>query len=129
MLKCGEQSNLSQNSIFLPTICGQLSYHSYRSFISRTAVAQEHKCVTVNATGCRFDPHWRKYNIHLNLYFFFVLVSRQNATLSSKPQHAMPPEFQWGTECFPLGALCLHWCVRDTAWSWFDLIYLLYLHV
>ena len=48
--------------------------------------------VTLNATGCGFDP--RKGYIYLNLYFhFFVLVSRQNAALSFFTQHAMPPEF------------------------------------
>ena len=34
--------------------------------------------VTVNATACGFDPHSRKLNIYLNLYFhFFALVSKQ----------------------------------------------------
>ena len=33
--------------------------------------------VTVNATSIGFDPHSRKWNIYLNLYFhFFALVSR-----------------------------------------------------
>ena len=39
----------------------------------RGAVAQS---VTVKAIGCGFDPHSRKLNIYLNLYFhFFALVS------------------------------------------------------
>ena len=39
---------------------------------SRSAGAQS---ATVNATGCGFDPHSRKLNIYLNLYFhFFALV-------------------------------------------------------
>ena len=45
----------------------------------------------------------------LKLYFyFFALVSRQSAAVSSETQHAMPSEFgrKWGTEClntrFPL---------------------------
>ena len=64
------------------------------------------------STGCGFDPHSRRWNIYLNLYFhFFALVSRLSAALSSAPQHAMPPEFgrKWGTEClntrFPLPIL------------------------
>ena len=63
-------------------------------------------------TGCGSDPHSRRRNIYLNLYFhFFALVSRQSAALSSATQHAMPPEFgrKWGTEClntrFPLPTL------------------------
>ena len=58
--------------------------------------------VTVKSTGYRFDPHSRRWNIYLHLYFyFFALVSRQSATLSSAIQHAMPPELggKWGTEC------------------------------
>ena len=58
------------------------------------------------------EPHSRRWNIHLNLYFhLFVLVSKQSAALSSAIQHAMPPEFgrEWGTEClntrFPLPTL------------------------
>ena len=65
--------------------------------------------MTVKSTGCEFDPHSRRRNIYLNLYFhFFALVSRTGAALSSATQHAMPPEFgrKWGTEClntrFPL---------------------------
>ena len=70
---------------------------------SRSAGAQS---VTVNATGCRFNPHSKKRNIYFNLYFhFFALVSRQCASLSSKFE---PSEFggKWGTVClnnrFPL---------------------------
>ena len=45
-------------------------------------VAQGHKCVTVNPTGCGLDPHSRKLNIYLNLYFHFItLVRRQSAVL------------------------------------------------
>ena len=65
--------------------------------------------VTVKPTECGFDPHSRRWNIYLNLYFhFFVLVSRLSAALNSATRHAMPPEFgrKWGTEClstrFPL---------------------------
>ena len=65
---------------------------------SRGAVAQS---VTVKQIGCGFDPHSKRWNIYLNLYFhFFALVSKQSAALSSATQHAMPPEFgrKWGTE-------------------------------
>ena len=68
--------------------------------------------VTVKPTGCGFDPHSRRWNIYLNLYFhFFALVSRLSSALSSATQHAMPPDFGggWGTEClntgFPLPTL------------------------
>ena len=68
--------------------------------------------VTAKPTGCGFDPHSRRWNIYLNLYFhFFALMSRLSAALSSATQHAMPPEFgrKWGTEClntrFPLPTL------------------------
>ena len=68
--------------------------------------------VTVKPTGCGFDPHSRRWNIYLNLYFhFFALVSRQSAALRSATQHAKPPEFgrKLETEClntrFPLPTL------------------------
>ena len=61
------------------------------------------------------------YIIYVHLYFF-ALVSRQSATLSSATQHAMPPELgrNWGTEClntrFSLPTLL---CAGT---SWFNLI-------
>ena len=84
---------------------------------SRGAAARS---VTVKPTGCGFDPHSRRRNIYLYLYFhFFALVSRLNAALSSVTQHAMPPEFgrKWGTEClntrFPLPTLlCAGYSVK-----------------
>ena len=66
---------------------------------SRGAGAQS---VTVKSTCCGFDPHSRKLNIYLHLYFHvFALVSRQSAAFSSATQHAMPKNFgvKWGTEC------------------------------
>ena len=40
---------------------------------SRSAASQR---VTVNLTGCGFDPHSKRWNINLNLYFhFFALVT------------------------------------------------------
>ena len=70
------------------------------------------RSVTVIPTGFGFDPHSRRWNIYLNLYFhFFALVSMLSAALSSATHHAMPPEFgrKWGTEClntrFPLPTL------------------------
>ena len=84
---------------------------------SRGAGAQS---VTVKTTGCGFDPHTRRWNIYLNLYFhFFALVSRTSAALSSATQHAVRPEFgrKWGTEClntrFPLPTLlCAGYSVK-----------------
>ena len=37
--------------------------------VSRGAGAQS---VTVNATGCGFDPHSKERNIYFNLYFHFL---------------------------------------------------------
>ena len=67
--------------------------------------------ILLYAMGCGFDPHSRKRNIYLNLYFhFFVLVSTQRAALSSATQHAIfELGGKWGTEClnttFPLATL------------------------
>ena len=84
---------------------------------SRGAAARD---VTVKPTSCGFEPHSRRWNIYLNLYFhFFALVSRQSAALSSATQHAMPSEFgrKLGTEClntrFPLpNLLCAGYSVK-----------------
>ena len=41
----------------------------------RPVVAKWHKSVTVKPNGCGFDPHLRRCNIYLNLFFhFFALV-------------------------------------------------------
>ena len=57
--------------------------------------------VTVKSTGCGFDPHSRKLNIYLHLYFhFFFLVSRQSAKSGEQ-------------SVLQLGSLCLPcWGVR-----------------
>ena len=96
--------------IFIPIhntiniVCNQ-----YRDDTCRGAGAQN---VTIKPTGCGFDPHSRKWNIYLNLYFhFFALVSRQSPALSFATQHAMPAESgrKWRTVClntkFPLPTL------------------------
>ena len=75
--------------------------------------------VTVKSTDCGFDPHSRKLNIYLHLYFhFFALLSRQNVALNSATQHAMPPKRggKWVTECFnTVFPLPTRGIVRDTA--------------
>ena len=106
--------------------------------ILETSRSVEAQSVTVKPSGCGFDPHSRRRNIYLNLYFhFFALVSRQNAALSSATQHAMPPEFgrKWGTEClntrFPLpfsatytaALLCAGYSVKLI---WFDFFVILF---
>ena len=101
--------------------CGIVRILEYKKKIeaSRGAAA---RCVTVNSTGCGFDPHSRRWNIYLNLYFvFFGLVLRLSAALSSATQHAMPPEFgrKWGKVCliarFPLPTLlCAGYSVKPT---------------
>ena len=69
---------------------------------SRGAGAQS---VTVKPTGCGFDPHSRRCNIYLILYFhYFALVSMQSAALSSATQHAMPVELS--SSILALGYLC-----------------------
>ena len=55
---------------------------------SRGAAA---RAVTVKPTGCGFNPHSRRWNVYLDLYFhFFALVSRLSAALSSATQHGVP---------------------------------------
>ena len=74
----------------------------------------------VSATGCEFDPHSRKCNVYLNLYFhFFALKSRLIAALNSATQHAVPRESggKSRTECLTLGSLCLPRYMRETACS------------
>ena len=100
------------------------------------------RSVTVKPTGCGFDPHSRRWNIYLNLYFhFFALVSRLSAALSSATPHAMPPEFgrKWGMEClntkFPLPTLlCAGYSVKlifftSEKWQkiWYLFLFLFYL--
>ena len=97
--------------------------HYLKIEASRGAGAQS---VTVKQTRCGFDPHSRRWNIYLNLYFhFFALVSRSSAALSSATQHAMPPEFgrKLGTEClntrFPLpNLLCAGYSVKLNIYIW-----------
>ena len=89
---------------------------------SRGAVGQS---VTVKLTVCGFNPHSRRCNVYLNLYFhFFALVSRQSSALSFASQHAMPPESgrKWGAEClntrFPLPTmLCAGYSVKPIFFS------------
>ena len=49
--------------------------------------------VTVKPTGCGFDPHSRRLNIYLNLYFHIFVLSRLSAPLSPATQHAIPPKY------------------------------------
>ena len=66
-------------------------------------MALGHKCMNVNAT---VDPHSRKINIYLNVYFLFALVSRQSAELTFATQHAMTPELsgKCRIECLNISA-------------------------
>ena len=88
-------------------------------FNLRLVVAQEYKCVTVNATGCRFDPHSRKCNIYLNLNFYFsALVSGQSAALCFITQYAASKSRRkMGNGLSLHQVLCILFCVRDTTWS------------
>ena len=82
--------------------------------------------MTVKPTGCGFDPHSRRWNIYLNLYYhFFVMVSRQSAALSSATQHAMPSDSgrKWGTECLnimlpPPTLLCAGYSMKLIKYPW-----------
>ena len=75
--------------IFLLNLYKSNYYLLYEA--SRDAGAQS---VTINATGCWFDPHSRKCHIYLNLYFnFFTLKSRQSAAFSITTRQPLPPEF------------------------------------
>ena len=92
----------------------------WKDWSSRGAGTQSE---TLKSTGCGFDPHSRRWNIYLNLYFyFFALVSRQKRGV----------EFRRSTRntsrtrrklVLTLGSVCLPCCVRDTALSWFDFIW------
>ena len=100
--------------------------HNHESLDWGQSCSAVSRSVTVKPTGCGFDPHSRRWNIYLNLYFrFFALVSRLSAALSSATQHAMPPEFgrKWGTEClntrFPLPTLrCAGYRVKLIFFFW-----------
>ena len=73
-----------------------------------------HKCVTVNVSGCEFDPHSRKWNIYLNVYLNFL-----RSAVEVKAQRWFPA---FNTQCFQnsadngkrsiliLGSLCLPCC-------------------
>ena len=92
----------------------------------RPVVAQRHDSVTVKSTGCVFDPHSRRWNIYLNLYFHFIdLVSRLSARweLPLNTQCLQNSEENGERRVLTQGSLCLPCSVWDIAWSWF-LIYL-----
>ena len=75
--------------------------------------------VTVKPTGCGFDPHSRKWNIYLNLYFnFFALVSRQKRGVKFRhsTRNTSRTRRKWGTECLNISffflvlvSCHLHW--------------------
>ena len=64
--------------------------------ILRSVVSQWHKRSTVNATGCGFDCHLRKWNI--KSFHYLALVTRQCEALISESHYAMPPEFRGKAE-------------------------------
>ena len=87
----GERSVLSSPLVYMVYSEKLNKKTSLNYEASRGAGAQN---VTVNPTGCGFDPHSWRCNSYLNLYFhFFVLVSRQSAALSSATELAMLKEF------------------------------------
>ena len=101
-------------------VCRNIIIHIYNE-IKEARRGVDAQSVVVKSTGCGFDPHSRKWNIYLNLYFhFFALsLSRQSAAMSSATQHTMPPKFggKWGTAClntgFPLPTLlCAGYSVK-----------------
>ena len=81
-------------------------------------MAQGHKDVTVNTTGCGFDSHSRKWNIK---YFHFRALEQRQAqrwvlplnTQRLKHKSAESREQSVST----LGPLYLHRCVQDTAYK------------
>ena len=76
--------------VVLNRTCKILDFFKEKIEAGRGAGAQN---VTVKSTGCWFDPHSRKWNMYLHLYFHsFDLVSRQNTAFSSAIQQAMPAE-------------------------------------
>ena len=73
----------------------------------RPVVAQEHKCVTVNATGCWFDPYSRKLNIKYCHFFKHSFNTQCFQNLEENGERIV----------LTLGSSRLPCCVQDTAWS------------
>ena len=79
-------------------------------------MAQGHKCVIVNKTGCVFDANDEMKYLIKFIFSFFRSVVETIKALSSSTQNAMPPQFggKWGTEClitsFPLPTLMCAKC-------------------
>ena len=58
-------------------------------------VAQEHQCVTVNATGCGLDSDSTKWNIYLNFLFSFPPKTGGIARwVALAYRRALPPRHQ-----------------------------------
>ena len=104
-----------------------------REWITEASHSAAARSVTVKPTGCWSDPHSRRWNIYLNLYFhFFAPVSKikRGVEFCHSTRNASRIRHKVGTESarsvLTLGSLCLSCCVRDTAWSWvIDLFYLI----
>ena len=90
---------------------------------SRGAAAQS---ATVKLTGCGFDPHSRN-EIFIYIYIFITLLwCRGKAwrwVLPLNTQCLQNSAESGERSDLALGSLCLPCCVRDTAWSWFVIIF------
>ena len=68
------------------------------------------------STGGGFDPHSRRWNIYLHLYFyFFALVSRGKRGVEFRRRQKLAESGE--RSVLTLGSLCLPCCAQDTAWS------------
>ena len=114
-------------SVSLLVVCSVCILNKYKN--SKASCGAGAQSVSMNRTGCGFDPHSRKWKIYLYLYFhFFALVGTKpclprqaSAALSSATQH-----FQKSAESEERSFLTLSYLwldrecyVRVTEWSWF----------
>ena len=51
-------------------------------------MAKGHKCVTVNAFSCIFDPHSRKLNIYLTFCFHFFAMDEAMCDVEFRLSHS-----------------------------------------
>ena len=103
-------------------LCGlYINYGCSYHLFMKPIVMQWHKCVTVNAPGCGFDPQSGKRNIYLNLYFhFFALAATPSAALSTANPYAMPSKFseKWDQSILTPGSPYIPCHVRYIAYTY-----------
>ena len=115
--KTVKRRSQSINIKIIYTICHDVA--------SRGAGSQS---VTVNSTGCGFDPHSKN---EIFIYIYIIISSlwcRGKARRWVPPlntQHLQNLAKSGQRKVLTLGSFCLHCCVRDTAWSWFMYVFVI----